>query len=101
MATSLMKRSSSCVISASQPTTSAQKSTGGKDEEILKLITEWKANATRERAWNRIQRLGLSKLKKPSEYKPEDFFPKLRNILNVKKYKTKIAVYLKPSDVQV
>jgi hypothetical protein len=53
---------------------------GRKDEELVKLINEWKTNATTERAWFRIQRLGINnKLKKPSEYKPEDFFPKIRN----------------------
>jgi hypothetical protein len=52
----------------------------GKDERILKLIQDWKANATRERTWSRIERLGGGRLKKPSEYRPENFFPKLRKL---------------------
>jgi hypothetical protein len=74
MASAMKYRSSSCAVSAEQAAADCQ----GKDAKIYKLIQEWKANATRERTWSRIQRLGGGKLKKPSEYRPEDFFPKMR-----------------------
>jgi hypothetical protein len=83
--TSVMNRSKSCAA----PIDLAASSQKGKDEKIQKLIQDWKANATRERTWSRIQRLGAGKLKKPSEFRPEDFFPKIRKLSFLFSFKMK------------
>jgi hypothetical protein len=89
------KQSSICVASASQPSPKAQND-DSKDEMIEKLNNDWKKNSTIERAFNRIKRLGINhnKLKKPSEYKPEDFFSKKRNLNFIK-----ISTTVKPCNI--